>query len=317
VVPVGDRLALRRTFAVVNGKGGVGKTSVVANLGGLLAAADHRVLLVDLDPQGNLGEDLGYSAAGDGDGGAGLFQAVSAGTPLQPLVGVRPGLDVVPGGECLHDLAGALYARRQRQPEAAATALANSLGAIAGDYDMVFLDCPPGQDVLQEAALVAAGWALIPTKTDVSSRKGLREVATRFAAARVLNPELALLGVVLFGVNRSAKRIEAEARAAIEAELGGTAPVFKTTIRHVEASAFDVRERGQLVHELERAVLAAPKWYERRPGKHRGDPDVGEGALAGSAGALAGDYQALAEEIFVQLAAVQNPPAAELIRTPA
>jgi cellulose biosynthesis protein BcsQ len=224
---------------------------------------------------------------------------------------------VVPGGECLHDLAGALYARRQRQPGAAATALANSLGAIAGDYDMVFLDCPPGQDVLQEAALVAAGWALIPTKTDVSSRKGLREVATRFAAARVLNPELALLGVVLFGVNRSAKRIEAEARAAIEAELGGTAPVFRTTIRHVEASAFDVRERGQLVHELERAVLAAPKWYERRPGKHRGDPDVGEGALAGSAGALAGDYQALAEEIFVHLAAVQTPPAAELVRTPA
>lgn len=303
-VAVGDG-ATGRTIAVINGKGGVGKTSLVANLGGLLAEAGHRVLLVDLDPQGNLGEDLGYTAAERGDDGLGLFQAVSTGAPLRPLEGIRERLDVVPGGEALHELAGALYARRQRQPEAAATALATSLGAVADNYDLILLDCPPGQDVLQEAALTAAGWALIPTKTDVSSRKGLREVAARFAAARKLNPDLAVLGVVLFGVNRSAKRIEAEARAAIEAELGGTAPVFAATIRHVEASAFDVRERGQLVHELEAAVLAAPKWYERR--RAQGGETAG---LAGSAGALAGDYQALAEEIFVHLAATRTAAAA-------
>jgi chromosome partitioning protein len=291
VVSVVERAALRRTVAVINGKGGVGKTSVVANLGGLLAAADYRVLLVDLDPQGNLGEDLGYTAAGLGDGGTALFQAVVGGTPLTPLPNVRPGLDVVAGGDVLHEMAGALYARRQRQPDAAALALANSLAEVAGSYDLVLLDCPPGQDVLQEAALVAARWALVPTKTDVSSRKGLREVAARFAVARRLNPDLAVLGVVLFGVNRSAKRIEAEAREAIEAELGD-----------VEASAFDVRERGQLVHELERAVLAGPKWYERR----RAGTAGGDAPLASSAGALAGDYQGLAEEVFVYLGAAEE-----------
>lgn len=297
-----DRGALRRTFAVINGKGGVGKTSLVANLGGLLAAAEYKVLLVDLDPQGNLGEDLGYTAAAQSDDGAALFRAVSTGAPLTPMKDVRPRLDVVAGGEALHELAGALYARRQRQPDAAANALAVSLAAIAGDYDLIFLDCPPGQDVLQETALVAASWALIPTKTDISSRKGLREVAARFTNARILNPDLAVLGVVLFGVNRSAKRIEAEARAAIETELGDVAPVFRTTIRHVEASAFDVRERGQLVHELEKAVLGAPKWYERlRSGQP--SPDA---ALASSAGALAGDYQRLAEEIFVHLTAAEK-----------
>jgi chromosome partitioning protein len=302
VVSVVERAALRRTVAVINGKGGVGKTSVVANLGGLLAAADYRVLLVDLDPQGNLGEDLGYTAAGLGDGGTALFQAVVGGTPLTPLPNVRPGLDVVAGGDVLHEMAGALYARRQRQPDAAALALANSLAEVAGSYDLVLLDCPPGQDVLQEAALVAARWALVPTKTDVSSRKGLREVAARFAVARRLNPDLAVLGVVLFGVNRSAKRIEAEAREAIEAELGDVAPVFRSTIRHVEASAFDVRERGQLVHELERAVLAGPKWYERR----RAGTAGGDAPLASSAGALAGDYQGLAEEVFVYLGAAEE-----------
>jgi cellulose biosynthesis protein BcsQ len=297
-----DRSVLRRTVAVVNGKGGVGKTSVVANVGGLLAAADYRVLLIDLDPQGNLGEDLGYSAQARSDDGAGLFQAVSAGTPLQPMVGVRPNLDVVAGGDVLHELAGALYARRQRQPQTAAAALAESLSAVAGDYDLVLLDCPPGHDMLQEVALVAATWTLIPTKTDVSSRKGLREVAARFVTARALNPDLAVLGVVLFGVNRSAKRVEAEARAAIEAELGDVAPVLKATIRHVEASAFDVRERGQLVHELEQAVLTGPRWYDRlrNPGR-----DGGSG-LAGSAGALAGDYQVLAEEMLHLLLSAES-----------
>jgi cellulose biosynthesis protein BcsQ len=298
-----DRYSLRRTVAVINGKGGVGKTSLVANLGGLLAAADYRVLLIDLDPQGNLGEDLGYTAAGLSDDGAGLLQAVTSGQRVAPLADIRPRLDVVPGGEALHDLAGALHARRQRQPHAASMALAASLTGLAGNYDLVLLDCPPGQDVLQEAALAAARWALIPTKTDVSSRKGLREVAARFAVARLLNPDLAVLGVVLFGVNRSATRVESDARAAIATELGDVAPVFRSTIRHVEASAFDVRERGQLVHELEQAALNAPKWYERL---RAGSTGAQGGALASSAGALAGDYQSLAEEIFVHLSAVEE-----------
>ena len=62
------RAALRRTIAVLNGKGGVGKTSLTANLSGLFADAGYRVLAIDLDPQGNLGNDLGYLGAGLGDG---------------------------------------------------------------------------------------------------------------------------------------------------------------------------------------------------------------------------------------------------------
>ena len=71
-IPHVDRPALRRTIAVLNGKGGVGKTSLTANLSGLFADAGYRVLAIDLDPQGNLGNDLGYLGAVLGDGGAGL-----------------------------------------------------------------------------------------------------------------------------------------------------------------------------------------------------------------------------------------------------
>ncbi len=291
-----DRTRLRRTIAVINGKGGVGKTSIVANIGGLLAAAEYRVLLVDLDPQGNLGEDLGYAGAGLGDDGRGLFLSVSTGTPLQPLRNVRPGLDVIPGGEELNDLAATLYARRQRNAANAAAALATTLATVAGDYDLVLLDCPPGQDVLQEAALVAARWVLIPTRTDASSRKGLREVGRRFLNARTTNPHLELLGVVLFGVTSAAKRITAQARADLNTDLGGVAPLFQTAIRYVEAAAVDARNRGQLVHELERDVLKGPKWYELlRSGTSKGT------ALAASAGTLAADYQALAEEVLTRL----------------
>ena len=97
---------LSQAVAVINGKGGTGKTSIVANVGGLLAAGENRVLLVDMDPQGNLSRDLGYADASDH--GKGMFDAVMSGTPLAPLTDVRPGLDVVAGGARLEDLSWTL-----------------------------------------------------------------------------------------------------------------------------------------------------------------------------------------------------------------
>lgn len=297
-----DRSRLRRTIAVINGKGGVGKTSCTANLAGLFAEAGYRVLAVDLDPQGNLGNDLGYLGAGLGDAGAGMHAAAIAGTAPSPLPDVRPGLDVVPGGELLHDLAAVLQARRL-SGRGGVESLTAGLAALAGHYDLTLIDCPPGSDVLQAGALESARWVLVPTKTDDGSRAGLGEVSRRFVAARTNNAELALLGVVLFGVNSNARRVQAQARALLEQDLGGVAPVLQATIRHVEASAVDARGRGQLVHELERVVLAGPKWYERlrSPDQHPQDT-----AVAGSVSALAGDYQSLAEEVLRRLIAAES-----------
>lgn len=299
-----DRAALQRTIAVVNSKGGVGKTTITANLAGLYAAAGYRTLAIDLDPQGNLGTDLGYLGAGLGDAGKGLAAAVFAGSAPTPLSDIRPNLDVVPGGEQLHDLVAVLLARREKQRGGAGD-LARSLAHITAGYDLVLLDCPPGSDVLQEAALAAARWVLVPARTDDASRAGLREVARRFTAARSTNPDLALLGVVLFGVGSTARRVLRQAREALEQDLGGAAPILQTTIRHVEAAAVDARRRGQLVHELERDVHAAPRWYERL----RSGRPAGEEGLASSAGALAGDYQALAEEVLQRLVEAEKPTA--------
>jgi len=290
---------LSRVIAVVNGKGGVGKTSLVANLGGMYAAGDTRVLVIDLDPQGNLGNDLGYLGSRAGDDGEGLVSAVSNGHPMVPLRDVRSGLDVVPGGPQLEELAQAL--REGVFPDGGVQDFAASLAPIAEDYDLVLIDCPPGIDALQKAALAAARWVLIPTKSDDASRAGLRMVAQRFAHVRQhYNPDLALLGVILFGVNTSAKRVSAQAREDLAADLNLPGIVCDTTIRHVEAAAYDARRRGQLVHELERDIAIAPKWHERF--KTGNKPE----SLAASAGSLAGDYQRLAEELINRLVAAEQ-----------
>ena len=91
---------------VSNGKGGVLKTSLAANLSGLAAASGWSVLAVDLDPQGNLATDLGCLERSDG--GEALLRAVAENAPLIPLRDVRPGLDVVAGGPRTAELAGHL-----------------------------------------------------------------------------------------------------------------------------------------------------------------------------------------------------------------
>ena len=90
------------------------------------------------------------------------------------------------------------------------------------------------------------------SKSDEASLDGLAAVAQLFQQMKGSgdNPYLELLGVVLFGIGTSSKRIAARARAAVEQDLGDTDLIFASTIRHVEGPAQDCRRRGQLVHEL-------------------------------------------------------------------
>jgi cellulose biosynthesis protein BcsQ len=142
--PVG----LSRVVVVAQGKGGVGKTSLTANVSGLAALAGHRVLAVDLDPQGNLARDLGY---GQSDGES-LLQAVVAGIPVPVTGDVRPGLDVVAGGPAVADLLGLALARSSRGGRDLADLLLASLAPVVSAYDLVLVDTPPGERLLVEAA---------------------------------------------------------------------------------------------------------------------------------------------------------------------
>jgi chromosome partitioning protein len=278
---------LTNAVAVANGKGGVGKTSLVAGIGGIAALSGWRVLAVDLDPQGNLGTDLGYAQDGRGDEGLSLATALRGDGGLVPLRAVREGLDVVPGGEAVEAVEAELVGRRQ-QNVTAVLALANALAPLGGDYDLVLVDCPPSSGVLVEAALSAAHYLIIPTKGDAASLNGLAKMARQFAAVRTShNPELELLGVVLFDFGARDTRIVAKARAQLEDELGGAAPVFSAFVRNARRAADDMRELGLLAYEYEQEAAQAKPWYER-PARR----------FSAAAGSVAGDYQRLTEELL-------------------
>ncbi len=295
-----DRTALSRVVAIANSKGGVGKTSLTTTLAGLSAAAGYRVLVVDLDPQGNAGEDLGYTGRGEGDGGAGTVAAIAAGMPLQVTIAeVRDGVDVICGGDRLDDLAGLLLSRHQRG-EQVADVLAGPLSRLLANsdyYDVVLIDCPPGESTLQMLALGAARWLVIPTRGDAASLKGMARIAGRLVEARNRNPSIELLGVVLFDIATAATRLRREIQEQITEALGGVAPLFDATVRH-SIAATDARGRGLLVHEYAAELEGGePFWQALREGRRPTSP--------GSAPALAGDYAALAHEILLRIATLE------------
>lgn len=297
-----DRAALSRVIACINGKGGVLKTTLVANIGGLLASSGYRVLLVDLDPQGNLAEDLGYTGDDRDDEGRALAQALMFGGVAAPVSNVRPNLDVLVGGPALDQATAGLAARANRDPDGAKLALASVLVPLAGNYDMIIVDCPPGDEMLQTAAVAAARWALVPVKTDKSSRKGLTAVAARLDAVLNINPSLDLLGVVLTAVGTGAKSVQRTARNEIAALFNSDHDVvFEATVRHSEATAQATRERGLLAQELDEQVQSAPKWYEVRRGTA-----VAQAHAPRTASSVADDLYAVATSIVERISAAER-----------
>jgi cellulose biosynthesis protein BcsQ len=269
--------------AVVNGKGGTLKTSLTADVAGLVAASDYRVLAIDLDPQGNLALDLSY----EGDDGASLAGATGMGLTPEVVADVRPRLDVIAGGRLLSNV------RLPEGDEEAVLRLRHALEPVAatGGYDLVLADCPPREEVLQRAAMAAVSWLVIPVALDRASREGLRRVARLYAQTRAgANPGLAVLGSVLTNVDASATRIREQARAAVAEDLGDV-PVFQQAVRHATGPAVHGRGRGLLAHEVEGHAASLPRFWEA-------GYDPSKSVDRQSSAHLAEDYQRLAEELL-------------------
>lgn len=291
---------LSRVVCVATGKGGVAKTTLAANMAGLAAAAGHRTLLIDLDPQGDLSDDLGYFDDQRVDDGQHLATSMLTGGDLHAvLTDVRPNLDVIPGGDYLSDVGGAMLARQSR---GAVTfdLLSKSLAALAPTYDLVFIDTPPTDDALQLLALKAARWLVIPTKADTSSIRAIKRIASRVAEARSNEHQIDILGVVLVGVPTTATRVRSDAEADIRTMLGDVAPLFEGGIRDSASVARKTREYGILVHELaERVEGAEPFWRSLRDGT---TPQ----RLPGSAPALADDHVRITEQVLRRIAVLEE-----------
>ena len=245
----------RRIVAVANNKGGVKKTSVVANVAGQLAYDGLRVLIVALDTQEeNLATDLGYLDRSDH--GESLAAAmIDGGSHVAVIDRVRENLDVIADGPALEAVVAETYGAVGRgeagYEELAYTLLHPILEQHAPRYDLVLLDCPPGNRVLVDAALGVARWVIIPTASDAGSIRSMRGTAKAFVAAHQHNPTIELLGVLLAGSGTQATVVRGAAEAEVNQLFGGTAPLFTQFLRYAEAPAVRARQYSLLLHEME------------------------------------------------------------------
>ena len=180
-----------RILAVVNQKGGVGKTTTTVNLAAALAQAGRRVLLVDLDPQGNATMGSGV------DKRAAVRTVYHALLGLGELAGIRAraergGYDVVPANR---DLAGAEV--ELVELPARETRLKAALERVANDYDYILIDCPPSLSLLTVNALAAAQRVLIPMQCEYYALEGLSDLVGTIKRVRAnLNPSLEIAGLL-------------------------------------------------------------------------------------------------------------------------
>jgi chromosome partitioning protein len=211
-----------QTIACANQKGGVGKTTTVVNLGSYLALAGERVLVVDLDPQGNATSGLGLDRNAIERS---VYDAVIDGARLDDMTVPGPveGMTVVPSAIALAGAEVELAPMEGREHR-----LARLLTDVAPDYDYILIDCPPSLGLLTVNALTAAETVLIPLQCEYYALEGLSQLLATLDLIRDhLNPDLAIKGVVLTMYDARTK-LSADVAAEVHRHLGDR--VFKTII---------------------------------------------------------------------------------------
>lgn len=241
-----------RIIAVVNHKGGVGKTTTAINLGAWLALSGHRVLVVDLDPQANATTGLGVDPRRVSNN---VYHILVDATPVEDAIeptAVR-NLYCVPS---TIDLAGAeielvtLFSRELR--------LRKALSTLDGEFDFILIDCPPSLGLLTVNSLAAATEVIVPIQCEYYALEGLGQLLKNVNLIQTnLNPDLRLCGIVLTmydGRTRLSEQVANEVRSHFPGKVFHT--VIPRSVRLSEAPSFgqpvalyDPKSRGSIAYE--------------------------------------------------------------------
>ena len=251
-----------RIIAVANQKGGVGKTTTAVNFGAAAAELGHRVLIIDLDPQGNASTGLGINPRGLE---ASMYDVLLHDVPLDEAIEAAEvkNLFIAPANL---DLAGAeielvsAFSREMR--------LKNAINSVASDFDLVLIDCPPSLGLLTVNAFAAATEVMVPIQCEYYALEGLGQLMRNVdLVRRNLNAELELSAIVLVMYD-ARTNLSAQVAGEVRQHFGSKVcrAVIPRNIRLSEApsfgqpiTVFDPSSRGAIAYrDLAKEVMGEP-----------------------------------------------------------
>lgn len=258
--PVRHVVGQTKIIAIINQKGGVGKSTTAINLGAALGEMGKQVLLVDLDPQGNCSSGLGVEKSLIQQC---IYDVLLNDVPLEEVIipDIAEGLDIAPA---TINLAGAeveLVSEMARENR-----LKDAVGGMRGKYDFILIDCPPSLGLLTVNALVAADKLLIPIQCEFYALEGVTKLLESMKRVKSrLNPTLDIYGILLTMYDSRttlSKQVVDEVREYF-GRLVFTTPIPRT-VKLSEAPSFgqpitqyDPKGRGALSYiELAKEVIA-------------------------------------------------------------